>query len=200
MKRGTHAVALRAVRRDVLPLTSLPPAFQLFSPVYVLRLRRPSDSERPMSDEEKPKRLLPPGVYRITSPVVLEGELTEEQLRALFILVNGAKITVGKDRVVETHAASVDRAEDERDRQLVERVRNLVEAYRDKLGDGPTYLPDSIERWATEFEDDSVIRSAIEETAKAMGRGLSGLETLRGRYEFLKNALSIRRRERGGTE
>ncbi len=69
--------------------------------------------------------------------------------------------------------------EDARRRRLKERVRNLTEAYREKLGEPSDQLVPALGAWLVDFSED-VIRQGITATAVA------GIPGTQARYDYLK--------------
>lgn len=141
-----------------------------------------------MADEPK-RRLLPPGTYRVTHNIVIEGELTLEQLQQLFIPAVGVAVRVESKR--ETDEPSEE--ELERRAQLAARAAHLAHAYVEKLGEGPNYLPDTLEQWLKEGWSEADLRSAMDET-----KGAQRLITKRDKYNYMREVLRIRRREAAG--
>jgi hypothetical protein len=116
---------------------------------------------------------LGPGLYRITSGVLIEQtDLSDEQMRD----------------VIQPAAASAPDS-DEREAARV-RTAQMVETYRAKLGEPPSGIPSAMGAWLTEFSED-VVREAIIETAAAIVP--HSLQTIEERYQFLRSALGHRR-------
>lgn len=190
MKRGTPAANVVAVSEVMHPLVAKLP------PVYLVRVsaNEPWLLERPMANDDVPKdppqrRLIPPGTYRVTHNIVIEGELTLEQLQALFVPAN-ATVRVQPSAAVEVPEASPE--ELERRRVWAERARHLAEAYREKLGEGPKYISDTLEQWLKEGWAESELRNAFDATALARGFGMMATKE---RYEYLREVLRGWRRE-----
>lgn len=177
-KRGTPAVAVPVVSKDALPLASLPP---VFPPVYLIRLAEPLITRRPMSDEPK-RRLIVPGTYRVTANIVIEGDLTEEQLRSLFI--PGVPVTA-----IRTEPEPEPEEETDADafkRDLQERVRHMMEAYRERMGEPSDQLMPALGMWVPQFGEE-VLRDGFAATAVTAG------PAPQQRYEWLRAWLRNKR-------
>lgn len=151
-----------------------------FSPVFDIRVRLAAEVERTVGDQ--PKRLLPPGVYRVSAHIAIEGELTLEQLRQLFVAEPALAAAVR----VESPEPSPDA---QFKSELAQRARHLVQAYQDKLGEGPPDLLPALGSWLKEFEEE-VIRRAIADTAEAR------LPTAKARFAWFKERLRVVRAAR----
>jgi len=147
--------------------------------VYLLKVRpgrAPAEEPRgPLVALDSKRRLLAPGVYRLTSHVVVESDLSDEQLLELF----------------ERPDSAPKHSEDDPERKLSrERVMQLTEAYRAKLGEPPANILSAMGTWFSEFGE-TIIRDAIIETAAAIVS--RKLETVDERYQFLRATLGHRR-------
>lgn len=189
MQRGQTSVAAVG---GALPLAPRPA--QLLQPVYLVRIaaNEPWLLERPMMDDEKPsRRLLPPGTYRVTHNIVIEGELTLEQLQQLFVPAQATmrvQLPAAAPEVPEVSPEEL-----ERRRRFEERGAQLARAYAEQLGEGPNFLPDSIVSWLKEGWTEEELRSAMVEARSA--RDFADLSK-RERYEYMREVLRVRRRGR----
>lgn len=189
MQRGQTSVAAVG---GALPLAPRPA--QLLQPVYLVRIaaNEPWLLERPMMDDEKPsRRLLPPGTYRVTHNIVIEGELTLEQLQQLFVPAQATmrvQLPAAAPEVPEVSPEEL-----ERRRRFTERAAHLSRAYIEKLGEGPHHLVDSFESWLKEGWTEEELRRAMDETRSA--RDFAELSK-RERYTFLREVLRDWRRGR----
>jgi len=172
-QRGTQAEAVSEARAGAFPLASPPPVFPLG-----LRKGRPDSAAKDwlVALPDPKLRLLAPGVYRITSHVVLETELSVEQLKELIVPTEGAK--------------QLSPEEEERKEQMRARVAQLTEAYRAKLGEPPSNLVPALGTWLVEFGE-SAVRECIIATAAAIEA--RKLDTIDERYQFLRALLQQRR-------
>lgn len=136
-----------------------------------------------MSDEPKvQRRLVPQGTYRVTANIVIEGDLTEEQLRSLFIPgvpVSFAKAEPEPEPEEETDA-------DAFKRDLQERVRHMMEAYRERMGEPSDQLLPALGMWVPQFGED-VLRDGFAATAVTAG------PAPQQRYEWLRAWLRNKR-------
>lgn len=181
-QRGSPTKVVRAEGRDAHPLALLPP---VLPPVFVVRIVR----EAGMSPPEWKRRLLPPGTYRVTANVVIEADLTEAQLRALF-----QRDAPGAASAAVDPTPPPDPAEEEYRRELGVRARELTAAYESQARDAPETMVHAMGTWLQEFSEEA-IRDAIAETARAR------ISSKDRRYVFFKSQLRERRyrkqRERG---
>lgn len=179
MQRGSPGSA--AVSRGTHPLVSLPPAVS--TPAFQLRVVWDGPRAWPVAE---PKR------YRVSATILIEGEVTADELRELFLPAErlGGRVSItAASAPPPAESAPAESAEEGRKRLLRERVRNLVEAYRDKLGEPVEQVHPAMGAWLPVFGED-VLRLAITETARAnvVGR--------QQRYDYLKELLRIEREER----
>lgn len=170
-QRGSPAVAVTAESRNAHPLALLPPSLP---PTFIVRIVR----EAAMPPDWK-RRTLPPGTYRVTANVVIEADLTEDQLRNLFRrdAPGAAAVQVEPE---------VDPAEEAWRLQLQARARELTAAYESQARDAPRTMSEAMGTWLQEFGE-TEIREAIAETAKAR------ISSRDARYAFFKNQLRERR-------
>jgi len=124
-----------------------------------------------------------PKRFRVKATIEFKGDITADEVRRFFLPLQqlGGAVTVKSAAAPEE-----DTEEAERRALLAARARNLAELYREKLGEGPNYLADSIERWLMEGFSDPVLRSAIVAVTKA--DDFAGM-TRRDRYEELREVL-----------
>jgi len=177
-QRGSQ-VLKAAVRRDANPLTSLPPisrdTFRLHITVYGPHSRPPM---------VEPKR------YKISATIQIQGEVTAEELRSIFLPVErlGGRVAINAETPEpKPELPFEDGSEtDAYRRQLGERIRNMSEAYREKLGEPPPDLKGALGMWLTEFGEDA-LREGIVQTVRA------GIEGQWQRYEWFRRWLRSRR-------
>lgn len=193
MKRGTPVANAVAVSEVTHPLVAKLP------PVFLVRVaaNEPWLMERPMAgNDDAPRdppqrRLIQPGTYKVTHNIVIEGELTLEQLQQLFVPAN-ATVRVQAPAAPAADAPEASPEELERRRVLTERARNLAEAYRERLGEGPKYITDTLEQWLKEGWSETDLRAAFDLTTR--DRAFAVMNT-GGRYDFVRNVLRDWRRE-----
>jgi len=123
-------------------------------------------------------------VYRITANIVIEAELSEEQLRSLFVQQPAA---CGEP--VKSEAKQRSDADEEYKARLKEQTLEVVALYEEMLGEGPEQLLPAIGTWLGEFEAGTV-RDAIAETVAAP------IPLRTGRFRVLKERLRVRRFDR----
>lgn len=184
MKRVSHPVP-KEFSFTAESAIRAPPLAQLPS-VYLVHLRPAAVAllnELPMVDESR-RRLLPPGIYRVTSNIVLEAELSEKQLSELFIRQPAAP---------PLEAAPPEPAPPTENEIYKAKVKTIAAelgaVYEAKLGKGPPDLLAALGSWLDEFEPDA-LEVAIEQTRAAR------IPSTRERWHFLKEILRLRRRGR----
>lgn len=168
--RGASAVATVSTRH--VPARAAPvvlvPTFSLrvswYGPVGV----------RTVAD---PKR------FKVSATIQIEGEVTAEELRELFLpaerLGGRVSISAGTTDGAEPLAPPAESEAALKKRLLADRVRNLTQAYTDKLGEPSDQLVPALGVWVAEFED-QLIRQGIAETAS------EGVDGPQANYELLR--------------
>jgi hypothetical protein len=124
-------------------------------------------------------RLLAPGVSRFSSHVVLETDLSVEQLQEIISPVEPGKPVLTPE-------------EEARRAELRERAKHLAEAYRAKVGEGPEDLERALFNWLNEGIPEDALREAFIATAAAVA--VSHIEHPAERYAYLREVIRIRRR------
>jgi hypothetical protein len=118
----------------------------------------------------------------VTANIVIEAELTEEQLRSLFVQERSTPVGVPSEE-------SPPSEDDEYKARLRAQALALGEEYERVLGTGPENLLPAIGSWLGEFVPD-VIREVIAETAAA------SIPSRSARFSFVKERLRVRRLNR----
>lgn len=126
-------------------------------------------------------RVLAPGVYRFSAHVVLETELSVEQIKEIISPVEAGK-------VVRTPEEEARRAE------LRQRAEHLAGAYRAKLGEGPSELEHSLFSWLEEGIPEDTLRECFIATSAAVVTGQFKTDLPAERYQYLREVVRIRRR------
>lgn len=174
-QRVHPSVAVTEASAGAFPLAPLPPVFAL----RIQRKGRPGAAAESwlVALPDSKLRLLAPGVYRITSHVVLETDLTLEQLQEIIEPATAPRPELSPE-------------EEAQKRERKGRAHHLAAMYRAKLDDGPEALEDTFYSWLGEFTEDE-LRAYVVQTASE-----PSLKNSDERYEFLKQVVKGQRRER----
>jgi len=137
-----------------------------------------------------------PKRFKVSATIQIEGELTAEELREIFLPAErlGGRVAINARTPAVAEAEEEGESdEDAYKRELAARVREMAAAYRDRLGEPPEQLVPALGMWIPQFGED-VLRQAMTETAAA---GITGQAA---RYEWFRDWLrkhrSAQRRSR----